>query len=204
MKTAHEIATEAAKLVGGDRAQQHGDKGANFNATAVLWNAYLSIRKGGAAAPITGSDFANMMVLAKMSRIHTGAIFNMDNFVDMAGYSACGGEVALQEQTDPAAETITWTPWGGRSKLSPVPDNTLVEWWNDRRLPEQKWAGEIDWSAVFEYRVIESEWFNHDGTPFMPMILNDMTDIFIEYKTHNHRVHAIHARWSEVVRWRYA
>lgn len=161
MKTAHEIATEAAKLVGGDRAQQHGDKGANFNATAVLWNAYLSIRKGGAAAPITGSDFANMMVLAKMSRIHTGAVFNMDNFVDMAGYSACGGEVALQEDLSKARDVLNST-------------------------------------------MIESEWFNHDGTPFMPMILNDMTDIFIEYKTHSHRVHAVHARWSEVIRWRYA
>lgn len=109
-----------------------------------------------------------------------------------------------EEEAEPAAETVTWTPWGGRSKLSPVPDATLIEWWNDRRLPEQKLAGEIDWSSVFEYRVIESEWFNHDGTPFMPMILNDMTDIFIEYKTHSHRVHAIHARWSEVIRWRYA
>jgi hypothetical protein len=97
MKTAYEIATEAAKLVGGDRAQQHGDKGTNFNATAKLWNAYLEIRKGGAAAPITGTDFALMMVLAKMSRVHTGSVFNMDNFVDMAGYSACAGEVAKQD-----------------------------------------------------------------------------------------------------------
>ena len=122
MKTANEIATEAARLVGGDRAQQHGDKGANFNATALLWNAYLSIRKGGAAAPITGSDFANMMVLAKMSRVHTGSVFNMDNFVDMAGYAACAGEVALQESEAPLTEYEK--KW--KTMSLPMPSQTLV------------------------------------------------------------------------------
>jgi hypothetical protein len=93
MTTAHEIATEAARLVGGDRAQQHGDKGDNFEKSATLWNAYLAIRRD-PAAPLDGVDFACMMVLAKMSRIHSGKIHNPDNYVDMAGYSACGGEVA--------------------------------------------------------------------------------------------------------------
>jgi len=125
VKTAHEIATEAARLVGGDRAQQHGDKGANFNATAVLWNAYLSIRKGGAAAPITGMDFAQMMVLAKMSRVHTGSVFNMDNFVDQAGYSACAGEVALQEQPDTSQTELDLKEG--------------FEKWNDGKIPDGQW-----------------------------------------------------------------
>lgn len=136
MKTANEIATEAARLVGGDRAQQHGDKGANFEATAKLWNAYLSIRKGGVSAPITGSDFANMMVLAKMSRVHTGVKFNMDNFVDMAGYAACGGEVALQEQSADTPPDFLW-PFGSSEGFQK---------WNGGLPPEGKM---FDFVSIF-------------------------------------------------------
>ena len=96
---AKEIAAKAAELVGGDRAEQHGEKGDNFGRTAALWNAYMSIRRD-PASPIDGVDFANMMILAKMSRIHSGKVHNVDNYVDMAGYAACGGEVATTADTE--------------------------------------------------------------------------------------------------------
>ena len=90
---ARDFAEKAAELVAGDRARTHGDKGANFGATTHLWNGYLKAR--GFQIELTPIDFAQMMVLAKMSRVITGE-YNPDDFVDQAGYSACAGEVARQ------------------------------------------------------------------------------------------------------------
>lgn len=149
---AAEIATEAAKLVGGDRAQQHGDKGRNFEATACLWNAYLSIREGGAAAPITGADFAMMMVLAKMSRVHTGSVFNMDNFVDMAGYAACGGEVALQGQPSQPAnvEVNAWIDYN--PELPPPTGKVDVQFNSGVRNESGLDAEQFVWDFVASWR----------------------------------------------------
>lgn len=102
LETAQDFAARAAELVGGDRARTHGSKGLNFRTTACLWNAYLTAKAmtltdGWTAEEvrITGQDFAIMMILAKMSRVLSGA-YNADDFVDMAGYAACAGEVARQ------------------------------------------------------------------------------------------------------------
>jgi hypothetical protein len=96
MKTAHDFVLQAAEYVGGDRARTHGDKGRNFHTTAILWNAYLAARRmTGKPDDLDGVDFAQMMVLAKMSRVLTGE-YNPDDFVDQAGYSGCAGEVATQ------------------------------------------------------------------------------------------------------------
>lgn len=99
-KSAKDIALEAAELVGGDRAKQHGSRGENFGKTAALWNTYLSIRRE-PGEPLDGVDFAAMMVLAKLSRIHSGNRHNLDNAVDMAGYSACLGEMLAMEMDEP-------------------------------------------------------------------------------------------------------
>jgi len=52
---ATDIATKAAELIGGDRAEQHGDKFKTFANIASLWNAYLSIRPN-PEAPISAAD----------------------------------------------------------------------------------------------------------------------------------------------------
>ena len=44
-------------------------------------------------ASITAKDVAIMMILLKVSRSNQGKKFNLDNFVDMAGYSAIAGEI---------------------------------------------------------------------------------------------------------------
>lgn len=95
---AHEIATEAARLVSGDRQRTHGDKAANFANIARLWTAYLTNRAE--ANPnndlndLSPLDVAHMMVLLKVARTQLGAV-NPDDWTDMAGYAACAGEVAL-------------------------------------------------------------------------------------------------------------
>lgn len=92
---ASEIATKAADLVGGDREAQHGSKSQNFANIAVLWNGYLSIRRE-PGTPLTALDVGHMMVLLKVARTQLGSV-NPDDWVDMVGYSACAGEVALSE-----------------------------------------------------------------------------------------------------------
>lgn len=92
--TAQQFVAQAAEYVGGDRARTHGDKGKNFRTTAILWQAYEDAkREAGAGDLERPMDFALKMVLAKMSRILSGE-YNQDDFVDMAGYAGCAGEVA--------------------------------------------------------------------------------------------------------------
>ena len=92
---ATDICALAADLVGGDRARQNGDKRENFQAIASLWNAYLGWRLSDGCG-LTPQDVALMMALMKIARTKGGA-FNIDDYVDLAGYAGCAGEVAEDE-----------------------------------------------------------------------------------------------------------
>jgi hypothetical protein len=89
--TAGDLARKAADLVSGDRDRQHGEKVDNFSRIASLWDAYLHTRR--TSGPLTAVDVGHMMVLMKVARTQSGAL-NMDDYVDMAGYAACAGEIA--------------------------------------------------------------------------------------------------------------
>lgn len=93
LRTARDIASRAADLVGGDRDRQHGQKADNFNRIAAVWNAYLGIRRH-KDAPLDAVDVGHLMALMKVARTQSGAL-NVDDYVDGAGYLACAGEVAL-------------------------------------------------------------------------------------------------------------
>lgn len=81
-----EILDTAKGYVTKDRAADHGDLEDNFVCIANLWSAYLGIR-------VSLADVAVMMVLLKCARAR-GVPGHGDNWVDMAGYAACGGEIA--------------------------------------------------------------------------------------------------------------
>ena len=83
---AQDVCRRATDLVGGDRARLHGDARAVHDTIAALWSAYLG-------TPITARDVALMMVLLKVARTKTGA-FNLDDYVDAAGYAGIAVEVA--------------------------------------------------------------------------------------------------------------
>ena len=83
------ILRTAEHMVCGHRQQDYGKPEDSFAQIARLWNAYLEIDKG-----ITSVDVAMMMALLKMARIQTGSA-TQDSFVDLAGYAACGAEIAL-------------------------------------------------------------------------------------------------------------
>jgi hypothetical protein len=91
---APEIANKAAELVGGDRAEQHGDMESNFRFIAALWNAWLldRIMPG---RELTPEDIGQMMSLLKKARTKSGSK-NPDDYVDDCGYVSCTGQIALK------------------------------------------------------------------------------------------------------------
>jgi hypothetical protein len=86
MKRADILAT-ASEYVTTDRAATHGNAEDNFLRTAELWNAYLGVDN------ITSTDVAVMLALLKVARIKQNPN-HTDNWIDIAGYAACGGEIA--------------------------------------------------------------------------------------------------------------
>jgi hypothetical protein len=85
--TRAEILATATEYVTKDRATTHGDAEDNFRRIARLWNAYMGIDD------ITPIDVAVMMSLLKVARIRQNPT-HADNWIDIAGYAACGGEIA--------------------------------------------------------------------------------------------------------------
>jgi len=93
-----EILEAARVCVCGEREQDYGSPEDSFTTIGLLWGVYLR-----AAHPeinlaingITPKDVATMMALLKVARIANGN--NPDNFVDLAGYAACAGEIAEKE-----------------------------------------------------------------------------------------------------------
>ncbi|WP_051353749.1 DUF6378 domain-containing protein [Atopobium fossor] len=75
---------DAKNVVCGERQNQYGDIEDSFNTIANLWRAYLS-------TDIASDDVANMMILLKIARNKGGV--HRDNWVDIAGYAACGSEI---------------------------------------------------------------------------------------------------------------
>ena len=81
-----DILDTAKVYVTKDRAADHGDMEDNFATIARFWSAYLG-------AGVTAHDVAAMMMLLKIARIRSNPA-HQDNWVDSAGYAACGGEIA--------------------------------------------------------------------------------------------------------------
>lgn len=90
-----DILNTAMACVNGDRQQDYGTPENNFSCIADLWNVYLgsSMRPDGPS--IDAKDVACMLALLKIARISTGHGKD-DNWVDLAGYAACGGEIESQ------------------------------------------------------------------------------------------------------------
>jgi len=85
--TRAEILDAAKKCVCGDREQQYGSPENNFRLIAAFWGDYLEMH-------IEPQDVAMMMALLKIARIATGTD-TADSYIDLAGYAACGGELAV-------------------------------------------------------------------------------------------------------------
>lgn len=89
--TREDILKEAATIVNGTRQQTYGEPEDNFGTIAQMWEAYLGV-------PISAMDVSMMMVLLKVARVSGRPdLTTIDNFIDICGYAACGGEVAHRE-----------------------------------------------------------------------------------------------------------
>ena len=89
----------AIKLTAGDRNKAYGPPHDNLSDCALLWDAYLAIRKG---AQIDAEAVAWMNVLQKIARsVQPG--YHPDNYTDAAAYSAIAGEcreIEIKEQEE--------------------------------------------------------------------------------------------------------
>lgn len=86
-----EILDEAAKAVLHDRTTTHGGVEDNFATIATYWTNHLQARgliPSGKA--MESRDVAVMLAMLKAARL-AQSFDHRDNWVDMAGYAACGG-----------------------------------------------------------------------------------------------------------------
>lgn len=91
--TRAEILKAAERCVCTDRNQQYGEPEDNFRTISMLWSVYLCAR--GMEQPLGTADVGAMMALFKLGRIATGGD-KADNFIDLAGYAACAGEISTE------------------------------------------------------------------------------------------------------------
>lgn len=89
--TRKETLDAAAKCVCGDREEDYGSPEKNFARIAELWSIYLNVL-------IEPKDVAAMMALLKIARIASGNA-KEDNWIDLAGYAACGCEIETEGHT---------------------------------------------------------------------------------------------------------
>lgn len=96
--TREQVLSAARACVCGDREQDYGSPENNFRTIASLWNSYLygaglmenptpHVWKG-----LKPKDVAAMLALLKVARI-AGNRPKQDNWIDLAGYAACGAEL---------------------------------------------------------------------------------------------------------------
>ena len=92
--TRKEIFANAINCVCGDREQDYGSPENNFDTIAKMWGAYLhNLPVNASGHPlIKEKDVAAMLALLKIARISSGHA-KADNWIDLAGYAACGGEL---------------------------------------------------------------------------------------------------------------
>lgn len=96
------ILEEAIKCVTKDRNATHGEPENNFEIIANLWQHYLyqsglykSYKDEGGTRILNSVDVSVMMILMKLSRVITSPQ-HLDHWIDIAGYAACGGEIATK------------------------------------------------------------------------------------------------------------
>lgn len=85
--TREDVLQTAYDAVNGSRHEDYGSAENNFKVIAKFWNTYLNLEN-----VIDAKDVAAMMALLKIARISSGH-GKSDNWVDLAGYAACGGEI---------------------------------------------------------------------------------------------------------------
>ena len=87
------ILATATDYVTRDRAADHGSMEDNFSTIAAYWNIHLG------SDLVDAADVGLMMAMVKLTRAKSNKT-HLDNFVDLAGYAACAGELAMKGDND--------------------------------------------------------------------------------------------------------
>ncbi len=92
------LLSKAKEIITTDRNLTYGKPENSFSVIADLWEVYVREKclKDGKIT-LTAEDATMMMVLFKVARTITGKP-NPDNYIDMAGYAGCAGEIALNKK----------------------------------------------------------------------------------------------------------
>ena len=90
--TRQEVLTAAADCVLRNREADYGTPEQNFQNIASLWNTYIYAIDH---RSLFAHDVAALLALLKIARIASGN-GKADNWVDLAGYAACGGELEYE------------------------------------------------------------------------------------------------------------
>lgn len=92
--TRREILAAAEKCVCGQRDEDYGTPEDSFGLIAELWTPLIrACVPEGTDACIPPETVALMMALLKVARLIKSPE-HLDSWVDLAGYAACGGEIA--------------------------------------------------------------------------------------------------------------
>ena len=83
-----DILDMASECITRDRAATHGDMEENFSTIAAYWSIHLGVE-------VTAADCAIMCGQIKLARLKSNTS-HADNWVDLVGYAACGGELAAE------------------------------------------------------------------------------------------------------------
>lgn len=83
-----DILQTAMMAITQDRQATHGTPENSFQRIAYFWSAYTGV-------PLDTHDVAAMMALLKIARVRNNP-GHTDNWIDLAGYAACGGECATE------------------------------------------------------------------------------------------------------------
>lgn len=96
-----QVLDRAREITSGDRTKTHGDKLINHQHIAAMWSAWLtraySVTDDTAPITLTAHDVAIMMILLKVARTLSGS-FNLDDYVDAAGYAGVAAEVYSKDK----------------------------------------------------------------------------------------------------------
>lgn len=135
--TRRECLDKAAECVLQDRASQYGGPEDNFGRIAKLWSTYTG-------TVLDGIDVAMMMALLKVARIRNNKSYE-DGYIDLAGYAACGAELAGAEK---AREDAT-RRWGEEyKKLREQAEGGCCQNGKDHAIPEFKSGDAVEWNSV--------------------------------------------------------
>lgn len=98
-ETRREILQDAERCVCGDRDKTYKGPEDSFALIAELWEPIIRARCASPGADVTvdAVTVALLMAELKIARAATN-VGRMDSWVDLAGYAACGGEIARHDK----------------------------------------------------------------------------------------------------------